>query len=430
LRSLFTALSRLWSPKTQGVTPTGGAIPDGMAVGLIEVMLDGRIGQSSGTLPLEVLHDHTLASLLGEVAQRARQTGPCSATGEGWAVHATPFAKSVWIVLFELPLAENTRNDPVYREAQALKRVGRALTMHSTAQPMCLQVGFAIKGALDLACVKVWEVGATGLGDLARTGPAPNERQMPDQHLSKFMLHPLAQWWEHPEGHRALLPLHSGETLLGVLELWSKPSDPFFVADRAIHITLAEQVSLALRSAQAFESVERLATTDPLTGIGNHRTMQDFLSRLLKESVRSSGGFAAVMIDVDHFRKFNEEEGHDAGDDVLKKVAQTLVKSVRSGDLAARYGGEEFTLLLPDARYQEAMDVAERCRKAIESIPYVTPAGRHKKITASFGVALFSEHGRSAETLLKSADEALYQSKHGGRNRVTCADHRSKLESA
>ena len=118
-----------------------------------------------------------------------------------------------------------------------------------------------------------------------------------------------------------------------------------------------------------FESVEKLAAFDPLTGIGNHRTLQEFLHRRILEAERSEGTIGAIMLDVDHFRRFNEEEGHDAGDSVLKMVADVLRACVRPYDLAARYGGEEFTVIMPGVDKETTESVAERIRTIDRAVP-------------------------------------------------------------
>ena len=128
--------------------------------------------------------------------------------------------------------------------------------------------------------------------------------------------------------------------------------------------TVSEHLALALNSTALYESAEKSALQDALTGIANHRAMQDFLHTRLEEARRSGQELGVVMIDVDHFRIFNEEHGHNAGDDVLRLVGETLRNCVRPYDLAARYGGEEFTLILPGAGRLGALSLAERCRLA------------------------------------------------------------------
>ena len=128
------------------------------------------------------------------------------------------------------------------------------------------------------------------------------------------------------------------------------------------------------------------------------------------------------MLDVDHFRNFNEEEGHDAGDEALRQVAAALRATVRPYDLAARYGGEEFTILVPGASGAGIRTLAERLRASVEERPFVTIGGRQYPLTVSVGCAVYPAQGPDAPGLLKAADVALYEAKRGGRNRVAGPD--------
>jgi diguanylate cyclase (GGDEF)-like protein len=126
------------------------------------------------------------------------------------------------------------------------------------------------------------------------------------------------------------------------------------------------------------------------------------------------------MVDVDHFKKYNDTYGHPEGDVLLKKVGEILQSSLRTNDFAARYGGEEFLILLPDQDQKGAMEVAERIRQRIAT-ETEDKANQRKAVTASLGVATFPESGRTADLLLVNADAALYKAKNNGRNRVMTA---------
>jgi len=214
------------------------------------------------------------------------------------------------------------------------------------------------------------------------------------------------------------LPLQIGERMLGVIEMIGKEGDSHFEDDQDLFQTVAEHLTLALHSAQLFEQAERSASHDSLTGIPNHRSMQRFLQTRLMEAERTGQEVAAIMIDVDHFRKFNENLGHDAGDEVLKLVAQSLKECVRPYDLAARYGGEEFTLLLPGTGKEGALAIAERARARVEELAYKAPDGQRHPITISLGCAVFPHSAGDCAALLKAADIALYDAKRAGRNCV------------
>jgi diguanylate cyclase (GGDEF)-like protein/PAS domain S-box-containing protein len=172
--------------------------------------------------------------------------------------------------------------------------------------------------------------------------------------------------------------------------------------------------------------LQALATTDGLTGLNNHRAFQDFLEAACQHCMReeaytaqqeepgASPALSVVLLDVDHFKKYNDTFGHPAGDVLLKGVASLLQERVEEGQMAARYGGEEFVLLLPDQGVEAAREFAEGIRATIEATDW--PCGR---ITASFGVATWRPDTEGRKQLIAEADTALYVSKSEGRNRVT-----------
>jgi diguanylate cyclase (GGDEF)-like protein/PAS domain S-box-containing protein len=173
---------------------------------------------------------------------------------------------------------------------------------------------------------------------------------------------------------------------------------------------MLEHQSLELQEAN--QNLQRLATTDGLTGLLNHRAMQDSLIIAVHKSATWATPVSVALLDVDHFKKFNDAFGHQAGDKVLKSVAELLRNSVRDIDIAARYGGEEFCIIFPDTNEKEAIAVCERVRKTIESA-----AWEHRQVTISIGVATGSGV-QDPQDLIKQADTALYQAKAAGRNCV------------
>ncbi|HEX2195833.1 MAG TPA: sensor domain-containing diguanylate cyclase [Actinomycetota bacterium] len=175
----------------------------------------------------------------------------------------------------------------------------------------------------------------------------------------------------------------------------------------------AAHAALALRNSWLLQQVQRLAETDGLTGLANRRTFEATLEREMSRAARSGEPVTLVMVDVDHFKKLNDKHGHQAGDEVLRLVARVLASACRDFDTAARYGGEEFAVILPACSSAESLVVAERLRESIAEIETVT------EVTASAGVATFPTHAADAEGLINAADEALYESKRAGRNRVT-----------
>lgn len=160
--------------------------------------------------------------------------------------------------------------------------------------------------------------------------------------------------------------------------------------------------------------LEALAITDGLTGLKNHRHFREMLDRSFTHTLRYRTPLSLVLLDVDHFKQYNDSFGHPAGDEVLRTVAYLLRNSARTADLAARYGGEEFVLLLPETDYAGSLQSAERLRCLIASQSWPLRA-----VTASFGVTTFSPALTKASEMIDEADRALYHSKTQGRNRVT-----------
>jgi len=171
----------------------------------------------------------------------------------------------------------------------------------------------------------------------------------------------------------------------------------------------------------ANEQLKALATTDGLTGLKNHRTFKERLAEEFERATRYHLPLSLMLLDVDHFKAFNDTHGHPAGDEVLKRVAKHLTETTRSTDFVARYGGEEFVVLLPFTHQVAAMALAERTRAAIQNAKWDLRA-----VTASFGVATLNADTNSGSMLVEFADNALYHSKETGRNRVTHASELTK----
>jgi two-component system, cell cycle response regulator len=169
----------------------------------------------------------------------------------------------------------------------------------------------------------------------------------------------------------------------------------------------------------ARERLERLAIRDELTSLYNYRYLQSRLSEEFKRAERYREPLSCAMIDIDHFKTFNDRYGHDVGDRVLQTVSQRLIEAVREVDVVARYGGEEFLLVLPSTHLAGALTVADRVWRMIGDKPFDIGESRLETITVSLGVALFPSRGvTTRDALLKAADRALYRAKDDGRNRI------------
>ena len=181
---------------------------------------------------------------------------------------------------------------------------------------------------------------------------------------------------------------------------------------------IAVYVTKYILKSRDFELTYKLATTDGLTDLYNHRFFQDQVRLCIADCRRYDRHFSLIMIDIDFFKKFNDTYGHQAGDAVLRGVAHTLKRCVRSSDIVCRYGGEEMVIILKDTGFDEATAIAEKICKTIASKPFRIAPDTDKQVTISLGVATFPECGVEPQEMIEFADKGLYAAKENGRNQV------------
>ncbi len=220
------------------------------------------------------------------------------------------------------------------------------------------------------------------------------------------------------------IPLMAQGEYLGVLHL----QDPALSADPQIvqrkqkfATTLAEQMSLAFANLMLRETLKYQSVRDSLTGLFNRRHMEESLARELLRAARNGKPVAVLMIDLDHFKRFNDSAGHEAGDALLRELGSLLSSNIRGGDIACRYGGEEFLIILVDAALQFAHQRAEALKEQVRNMQIHHRGQMLHQVTVSIGVAGFPDHGTSAQQIINLADKALYKAKTSGRNRVVLA---------
>ena len=216
-----------------------------------------------------------------------------------------------------------------------------------------------------------------------------------------------------------------GETIgLLYLEVLSAATEPKAESSLVGHDLdiFAENISLAMGNQRLRESLRNQSIRDPLTGLFNRRYLEETLELDLARARRSGSLVSLIMGDADHFKQFNDNFGHDAGDLVLKGVAEVMRANIRQGDLACRYGGEEFIVLLHSAGIGEAMARAEIIREAIKSVNLTFRAQSLGTVTVSLGVATFPAHASDGAGLITAADSAMYEAKRAGRDRVQVAE--------
>lgn len=192
----------------------------------------------------------------------------------------------------------------------------------------------------------------------------------------------------------------------------------------AFYTTIAKILSLDISNTQLRETLRYQALKDPMTGLFNRRYLLEVLQREIDRSALSSSPTSIILFDIDHFKKFNDVAGHDAGDAIIVAIGSLMKRWAQPSEILARYGGEEFMIVLPDATLQQAMERAEDIRRAIEALSVIHLNQRLGLVTISAGVSTFPNNGGNQADLIKSADEALYQAKRSGRNRVTPASLR------
>jgi diguanylate cyclase (GGDEF)-like protein len=179
-----------------------------------------------------------------------------------------------------------------------------------------------------------------------------------------------------------------------------------------------EQLSRQLAEIESLhETLKEQAIRDPLTGLYNLRFLTESMKREIAQAIRANTSLSVVLIDIDHFKDFNDTYGHKAGDEVLQALGKMLRTQTRAGDIACRYGGEEFMVIMPSASPEEALKRADEWRKTFESTQ-INNKGMLLSATFSAGVATFPVHGSTDDEIWRAADNALYSAKSAGRNRV------------
>jgi diguanylate cyclase (GGDEF)-like protein len=227
-----------------------------------------------------------------------------------------------------------------------------------------------------------------------------------------------AHFTDGPEGGYLCLPLMVRAEMLGLLHLGTQDEAGIDHEQHQLAVTLGEVIKLSLSNIKLREALHEQAIRDPLTGLFNRRYLDETLPRELHRALRQQAPLSIAMLDIDHFKRFNDDFGHEAGDEVLKLVGKLLREGVRASDIVCRFGGEEFTIILLDTDLPGAM---ERMRQVCQSVKKAQLRYQDRVlpgITISVGMAATPEHGTQGEDLLRAADDALYAAKEGGRDRI------------
>jgi diguanylate cyclase (GGDEF)-like protein len=216
-----------------------------------------------------------------------------------------------------------------------------------------------------------------------------------------------------------VVPLIAGDHRLGVICMWRNGLSQFSQEDLERCALFGYITAAAWRNAQLYAELEMRAMTDTLTGLLNHRWWDEMAAREAALSSREGSEMGILLIDLDNFKRVNDEYGHLAGDALLRNVGRSIKSTLRIGDAAIRYGGEEFLLMLHDTDETGALRVGEAVREAVGKLP--TPGRAHPRVTVSIGVAFYPRHGESLAEVVNVADVAMYKAKAEGRDRIVVA---------
>ena len=228
---------------------------------------------------------------------------------------------------------------------------------------------------------------------------------------------------DHPPGSYLCIPLNAlGETL-GVLNLQAPGEPAAALPDnlKSLAVNLGNHVALALANIRLRETLRYQALHDPLTGLFNRRYLDETLKREIARVQRKNVALGIIMMDLDYFKRFNDIHGHEAGDDLLRALGNFLHRQIRQEDIACRYGGEEFVLVMPEAYLDAVRTRAEEIRQGVPRLQVFRQGQLVEGTTLSLGLAMFPMHGATGETVLRAADDAMYQAKVQGRNRLVIA---------
>jgi diguanylate cyclase (GGDEF)-like protein len=190
----------------------------------------------------------------------------------------------------------------------------------------------------------------------------------------------------------------------------------------AFAVSVAEHIGLALSNLMLRSDLRQLSIHDPLTGLFNRRYMEETLEIEIRRAERTEHPIGVIMLDIDHFKTFNDRFGHAAGDEVLRALGTLIRTHLRAGDIACRYGGEEFVLILTEASAETAAQRAEDIRQRVKALEVRYIDAALGPLTVSLGVAVHPAHGRTRMEILAAADAALYKAKEGGRDQVVIAE--------
>jgi diguanylate cyclase (GGDEF)-like protein len=218
------------------------------------------------------------------------------------------------------------------------------------------------------------------------------------------------------------IPIMAQGGAMGILHFQATDEAPTLAdSEFSLKATFAGHVGLSIANINLREALRTQSIRDPLTGLYNRRYLEEMLEREVRRAVRAEQSLGILMLDLDHFKSFNDTYGHDAGDAVLRQAGSLFAQGIRAEDIVCRFGGEEFVFILPTASLQATQSRAEKIRANLRELTILHRGQSLGPITASIGVAALPMHGTSPKEVLAAADAALYRAKSEGRDRVVVA---------
>lgn len=310
---------------------------------------------------------------------------------------------------------EKLLNQVVEGVSQALKlhRISVMLVNEDRSE-MQIVAGIGVSARAERAKVRLGE----GIyGRLALTGNAEIINSLPNHEG----FHPIAGL-DDDATSLICAPFKGRGQVIGVINAYRLGGEVFDEASYELMVASASQIGMALENARLFEETKNLAMRDGMTSLYNYRHFSERLNEEFERAKRYGKELSLIMMDIDSFKHYNDTHGHPKGDELLRDFSGVLKRVSRDADIIARYGGEEFSVILTETGKDRALDAAERIRRAVEATDFeggsTQPGGR---VTVSIGVASYVEGMKSADNLVKNADNALYRAKEQGKNRVCTA---------
>ncbi|MEO5656951.1 MAG: sensor domain-containing diguanylate cyclase [Nitrospiria bacterium] len=237
----------------------------------------------------------------------------------------------------------------------------------------------------------------------------------------------LRDWKPPRSGFRSLLaiPIVNKRKTLGVLEMVNRADGhPFDESDRDLMAQLMAQAAIAIERSQLYRRMAELTITDDLTKLFNFRHLDQTLDIEIRRCLRYGSVLSLIFLDLDYFKTVNDRYGHLMGSRVLVEVAELLIRNLRDVDIISRYGGDEFVVVLPETGLRTTQAITKRLHRSFQRHEFLAAEGIGIRLTASFGIAGFPDHAKNKKDLIRLADQAMYEAKYGGRDRVCIAQRR------